>query len=68
MTVYDRPFGRYFEDFGKIAKRRSTPLAVATDANPNRPAHVRIGADYRAWVMPMQNNGIDEAEWLPSVF
>jgi hypothetical protein len=60
--------GRYFEDFGKIAKRRGAHLALATDANPNRPAHVRIGPDYRAWVMPMQNSDVDTAEWLPSVF
>lgn len=60
--------GRYFEDFGKIAKRRGAYLALATEANPNRPAHVRVGTDYRAWVMPMQNSDMDAAEWLPSVF
>lgn len=56
---------RYLEDFGKIGKRRGEPISFATDAE-RRPTHIRIGADYRAWLMPYRE--AEDARWLPSTF
>jgi hypothetical protein len=58
--------GKYLEEFGKIAKRRSERIALATADKANLPTHVRIGPDYRAWVMPAAAHDVEPA-WLASV-
>jgi hypothetical protein len=55
----------FLETFARIGKRRNQPVGFVTDAG-RKPTHVRIGADYRAWLMPYT-----EAEcvtWLASSF
>lgn len=57
----------YLADFAKIGKRRKENVRVIAGATGNRPSHIWIGPDYRAWLMPMRvEDGADG--WLPSVF
>jgi len=57
----------FLADFAKVGKRRKEYVQMFAGETGNRPAHIRIGPDYRAWLMPIRNqNGTDG--WLPSVF
>jgi hypothetical protein len=57
----------FLADFAKIGKRRKEYVRMFAGETGNRPAHIGIGADYRAWLMPFRNeDGADG--WLPSVF
>lgn len=54
----------FIADLVTIAKRRGTPLVLALGA-PKKAAHVSIGPDYRAWVMPVLGW---TPEWLVPVW
>ncbi|WP_033293144.1 hypothetical protein [Amycolatopsis jejuensis] len=60
--------GSYLADFCAIAKRRggrgSSAYLELRQNDDTRPMHVRIGEDYRAWVMPVRNQ-VDDDAWLP---
>ncbi|MGW4394899.1 hypothetical protein ACWEHA_06365 [Amycolatopsis nivea] len=63
--------GAHFADFAAIAKRRGgrgrPEYIELRQENENRPTHVRIGKDYRAWVMPVRDQVNDDA-WLPQAW
>lgn len=57
----------FLADFAKIGKRRKENMRMIAGETGNRPAHIRIGPDYRAWLMPWRVED-GAAGWLPSVF
>ncbi|WP_406637553.1 hypothetical protein [Amycolatopsis sp. WGS_07] len=63
--------GAHFADFAAIAKRRGgrghPEYIEIRQENENRPTRVRIGKDYRAWVMPVRNQ-VDDDAWLPQAW
>ncbi|TDP97665.1 hypothetical protein [Labedaea rhizosphaerae] len=59
--------------FASIAKRRGATeyVTLVPGETQNRPTHVRIGDNYRAWVMPVRAAAVDSAlelDWLPASF
>ncbi|WP_275293500.1 hypothetical protein [Amycolatopsis sp. La24] len=63
--------GAHLADFAAIAKRRGgrgrPEYIELRQEDEHRPTHVRIGKDYRAWVMPVRDQVNDDA-WLPQAW
>jgi hypothetical protein len=58
----------FLETFAKVGKRRKEHVRMVAAATDMKPSHFQIGADYRAWLMPLRPRDGEAAGWLPSVF
>lgn len=58
---------KWLDAVAKVAKRRRAPVLIAT-GDGRRPAHVQIGDDFRAWIMPIRSaaagDGATAPPWL----